>query len=276
MPVPNTEPAKIDSATARGSVGSLQAIRAHELEQVLALLPPRSRVLEVGAGAGWQAKTLADHGHAVQAIDVASSTYEGLRIWPVHLYDGFRIPFPDGSFDVVFSSNTLEHIPHVESFQDEIRRVLAADGLAIHILPTASWRWWSNFVHFPFVMRTALMMLGVLPKQQEAELAVATAREKNSLWTLAGKVLFPPRHGERGNSLSELWLFSRFRWRHLFAKCDWSVDRLVSMRLFCTGYAFLGPKLTVARRVRMSRFMGSSSMAYVVRPRFNETATRHP
>ncbi|MEQ1804158.1 MAG: class I SAM-dependent methyltransferase [Burkholderiaceae bacterium] len=268
----------INPTIAPGNADSLQAIRAHELEQVLALIPPTSRVLEIGAGAGWQAKTLADHGHAVQAIDVASSSYGDLRIWPVRLYDGFRIPFPDGSFDVVFSSNTLEHISHVERFQEEIRRVLAADGFAIHILPTASWRWWSNIVHYPFVIRMALMTIGVLPRQQAAEIAVASARKKNSLWTLASKILFPPRHGEQGNSLSELWLFSHFRWCPLFARCDWSVDRLVSMRLFCTGYAFLGPQLTVARRVQMSRFMGSSSMAYVVRPkeRFNETASRHP
>ena len=130
---------------------SLQAIRAYELERVIGLFPPHCRVLEIGAGAGWQSKAIGDRGHAVEAIDIGGSAYADVRVWPVRDYDGFHIPFPDGSFDVVFSSNTLEHIRHVETFQDEIRRVLNPDGIAVHILPTGSWRWWSNVAHYPYV-----------------------------------------------------------------------------------------------------------------------------
>lgn len=248
---------------------SLEAIRAHELGQVMALIPPASRVLEIGAGAGWQSKALANHGHTVEAIDVADSNYAGMRVWQVREYDGFSIPFADGSFDVVFSSNTLEHIRHVEEFQDEIRRVLAPHGFAVHILPTGLWRWWSNVAHYAFVARAALVLVGAWSEREtEPAIALATARARtrNTAWSLARKVVFPPRHGERGNAVSEVWFFSRLRWRRLFARRGWMVERAISMRLFYTGYALFGANLTVAQRTNLSHVLGSSSIAYVLRP----------
>ena len=43
-------------------------------------------------------------------IDLSSSQYADDQMFPVQAYDGRRIPFADSSFDVVFSSNVLEHI----------------------------------------------------------------------------------------------------------------------------------------------------------------------
>ena len=255
-------------ATVSRGTRSLEAIRAHELHQILTLIPPASRVLEIGAGAGWQSKKLANCGHAVKAIDVAGSSYAGMRVWPVQEYDGFRIPFADGCFDVVFSSNTLEHIHHVEEFQDEIRRVLAPSGIAIHILPTGTWRWWSNIAHYLFVTRAALLHFGLCRiNEAEPAIAVATARARanNTFWSLAKKVLFPPRHGESGNALSEIWLFSSLRWRRLFAKKGWMMERMISMQLFYTGYAVLATKLTIRQRTSLSHLLGSSTVAYVLR-----------
>ena len=119
---------------------SLKRIREYELELVIPLMPPGSSVLEIGAGAGWQSKLLAEYGLGVEAIDVEDSRYESQRIWPVLIYDGENIPFPDSHFDVVFSSNVLEHIKQVDQFLDEIKRVLKPDGIAVHIVPSTSWR----------------------------------------------------------------------------------------------------------------------------------------
>ena len=255
-------------ATVSSSTRSLEAIRAHELHQIPTLIPPASRVLEIGAGARWQSRELANWGHAVKAIDVAGSSYAGMRVWPVHEYDGFCIPFADSCFDVVFSSNPLEHIHHVEEFQYEIRRVLAPNGVAIHVLPTGTWRWWSNIAHHLFVTRAALVHFGVCrTNEPEPAIAVATAkaRAKNTFWSLARRVLFPPRHGESGNALSEIWLFSSLCWRRLFAKKGWMMERMISMQLFCTGYAVLAAKLTIRQRPNLSHLLGSSAVAYVLR-----------
>jgi len=84
-------------------------------------------------------------GYDVCAIDIPSSNLGKDRIWPVTDYDGKTIPAEDDTFDIVFSSNVLEHIPHIYQFQKEIQRVLKPDGIVIHILPSSSWRIWSNF-----------------------------------------------------------------------------------------------------------------------------------
>ena len=45
------------------------------------------------------------------------------------------MPFPDGSFDLVVSFETIEHVPDPELALDEMRRVLAEDGLLLISTP---------------------------------------------------------------------------------------------------------------------------------------------
>jgi ubiquinone/menaquinone biosynthesis C-methylase UbiE len=50
--------------------------------------------------------------------------------------------FSDRTFDLVFSSNMLEHIPDVDRCLRECKRVLTDDGLMMHLMPN---RWWKSF-----------------------------------------------------------------------------------------------------------------------------------
>ncbi|HOQ05403.1 MAG TPA: class I SAM-dependent methyltransferase [Anaerohalosphaeraceae bacterium] len=49
-----------------------------------------------------------------------------------------RLPFSDGSFDVVFASHVLEHVSEDRQAMCEIRRVLRSGGLAIIEVPIVS------------------------------------------------------------------------------------------------------------------------------------------
>jgi SAM-dependent methyltransferase len=49
--------------------------------------------------------------------------------------DARDMPFEDGAFDLIVSSSTLEHIPDFWRACDEIKRVLAPDGLVIINVP---------------------------------------------------------------------------------------------------------------------------------------------
>src|SRR4051794_18992156 len=121
----------------------LNALRRFEIEQILDDLPPRCRILEFGSGTGEQARFLAHHGFDVTAVDLATSNYAGSRVFPVQEYDGHTIPLGDETVDVIFSSNVLEHLENFSEISAEFRRLLKPNGIAIHVLPTPSWRFWT-------------------------------------------------------------------------------------------------------------------------------------
>lgn len=61
-----------------------------------------------------------------------------------------RVPLPDGSADIVFSTQVLEHVPSPEAYLAEARRIMKPEGLMIltthgywmyHPSPTDYWRW---------------------------------------------------------------------------------------------------------------------------------------
>lgn len=246
----------------------LDALRRYEIDRVLALVPdPRGAVLEIGAAGGFQAALLAGHFDRVAAIDLPQSISAGATAFPVQPYDGKRLPFPNSSFDVVFSSNVLEHIPHVEAFQAEIRRVLKPGGRAVHVLPSASWRFWTTLTHYLDLPARVLARLGGRTEPAGAGPVATPATVRPGLGARLGNLLFEYRHGERGTTLGELYLFSRPAWRALFRRNGFVVERAVPLGLFYTGYSLLDSGLGVAARRSLATVLGSATVLYVLRDR---------
>jgi SAM-dependent methyltransferase len=246
-------------------------LREAELDIALAEIasrkPAGSSIVEIGGGGGWQARLLADAGFAVRSFDLAGSQYSAHRVFPIEDYDGYSIPAADASFDVAFSSNVLEHIAHVRAFQAELHRVLKPDGIAVHLLPTASWRLWMLAAHYPWLVKAAPgKLLGRRPGGGEPGGMAAAAREAG--WRgkaqRVRRVVVSERHGEVGNAVSELWHFSRHRWTPLFEDTGWRVVSHGSNGLFYTGYSVLGRRLSLAVRRRLSRLLGASCHLYVL------------
>lgn len=216
-----------------------EAIRERELDVVARPVPRDANILEIGAGAGWQARRLREMGFEVTAVEICDQdrAHQYLldrRVFPITPDDGVTLPFPDESFSVVFSSNVLEHIPHVVDFQRELARVLAPDGTAIHVLPSSTWRFYTTLTD---LIRKAA--------------------------TYAPLTL-PDRHGERGDLFSEHLLFSRFAWRRLFTRSSWTIKAVIPNRLFYTGETIRSRKLSLRSRALLSRFFGSSCLIYVL------------
>jgi glycosyltransferase involved in cell wall biosynthesis/ubiquinone/menaquinone biosynthesis C-methylase UbiE len=97
------------------------------------------RLLEVGAGMGTDLAQFARHGAIVTDIDLSAGhlalaqenfRLRGLQGTFIH-HDAETLPFPDGSFDVVYSNGVIHHTPNTQSVVDEIYRVLAPGGKAI-------------------------------------------------------------------------------------------------------------------------------------------------
>ena len=245
------------------SIKQLNVIRAAEIAEIVPHIPLRARVLEIGAGTGQQAQELQRRGFDVNAIEVADSAYASARVFPVIDYDGAHIPFPDGSFDVVFSSNALEHVRNLAGLHAEIRRVLKPDGIAIHVLPTHAWRFWSILSSFV----SALVYLGaalrrMLPGSHDQR---GVGRAWYEVARACGAAVLQPRHGERGFGLAELWLFHPRWWRRNFESNGFALLYDKPMGLFYTGSMVFGARLSLERRARLAEILGSSCHVYVMR-----------
>jgi SAM-dependent methyltransferase len=97
-----------------------------------------AEVLDVACGAGYGSALLARRAKHVLGADIsaetiehARSTYAALTNLEFRQADCAALPFAAGSFDVVVSFETVEHIEAQEKFLDEVRRVLRPDGLVI-------------------------------------------------------------------------------------------------------------------------------------------------
>lgn len=274
---------KIFQAAFRDSLMNLkylESVRLSELESVLSEIkvekPGRNTILEIGAGSGWQSQKLSEKGHSVEAIEIDSSDYSKDSVWPTTNYDGKHIPFPDDCFDIVFTSNVLEHIPHVVAFQHEIKRVLKTDGISVHIVPSGSWRFWSNVAHYAFLVKTAKNLIvkqlsppGSENSFTEAENVAQTSQiskiEHLHLGQLLRRIALVQRHGETGNALTELYYFSRYKWVNMFTATGWKIEKVFTNRLFYTGYAILGSALSLKFRRHLSYILGSSCHIFVLR-----------
>jgi SAM-dependent methyltransferase len=100
-------------------------------------------VLEVGTGEGAEAEQLIRRGARYSAIDLTAEAVErtttrlSLRNLPherVVQASVLAIPFPDDSFDVVFSHGVLHHVPDIIAAQREIARVLKQEGELVAML----------------------------------------------------------------------------------------------------------------------------------------------
>jgi SAM-dependent methyltransferase len=243
------------------SVEHLNTLRSAEIDKIVQhLRPAGAYLLELGAGTGQQALELERRGFKVAAIEIPSSNYAQNRLFPIVDFDGRHIPFGDASFDIVFSSNVLEHVPDLVQMHKEIRRVLKPNGYAVHVLPTHAWRFWTTISAFP----TAVQYAGTIGSQLKPRwpFTLAEVRRLAGAWHPAGRHLLAPfgqqRHGERGNILSETWLFHPGWWRRNFRANGFDIIRDEPMGLFYTGNMTFNSHWSLEQRARLARVLGSA------------------
>ncbi len=100
-------------------------------------------VLDFGSGSGHNSAAMQSRGASVVSIDVEHHLAEnaGRKDVPAIVSDGMALAFDDHSFDGVFCSNVIEHVPSVATAFDEMARVVRPGGWA-----WVSWtNWWSPY-----------------------------------------------------------------------------------------------------------------------------------
>jgi demethylmenaquinone methyltransferase/2-methoxy-6-polyprenyl-1,4-benzoquinol methylase len=104
---------------------------------------PDDRVLDIGCGTGFATEGLLGHVDHVYGLDQSPHQLEkayakfGKRDGPVtfHLGDAERLPFRDDTFDVVWSSGSIEYWPNPVDALRECRRVAKPGGQVLVVGP---------------------------------------------------------------------------------------------------------------------------------------------
>jgi methionine biosynthesis protein MetW len=98
------------------------------LNAIAELVPPGSRVLDLGCGTGELLEHLVKHrgctGYGVELDDanLLACAQRGVNVIQLNLEEGLSI-FEDQSFDVVLQLETLQHLRHTEAMLRETARV---------------------------------------------------------------------------------------------------------------------------------------------------------
>ncbi len=239
----------------------LHAVRTKEFEAALFHFPLNSgaRVLEIGSGTGYILEKICQQYPNSLGLEIAASSYQ-FSDPRIILYDGNTIPFLESSFDVIFTSHVLEHVVDIEAFIKEIARVLKPGGVAIHIIPSPTWRILTSAFHY-FAVGKIAFSLGRL----SGRVSVKAQAHRRSRADLVRYMLYAPRHGEAGNVLTEIHYFSRRRWESLFKASSMNLVAQVGIGFVYWGRDLFRFALPFSIRVTLSHFIGSSSNLYVLR-----------
>jgi len=155
----------------------------------LAALRPGLRVLDVGSGLGGSVRYLAaEHGCRAAGIDLteeyvqaatALTTLVGLEhAVAFHWGSALAMPFPDESFDVVWTEHAQMNIADKHAFYRELARVLARGGrLVFHDVFKGA----GGPLHFPVPWANDAS-ISFLADVEEARAAITNAGLKVSHW----------------------------------------------------------------------------------------------
>ena len=116
--------------------------RTEHRGQVAVVVKPDDTVLDVGCGTGFATEGLLERTEHVSGLDQSAHQLEkayakfGKR-GPVRFYrgDAERLPFVDDSFDVVWSSGSIEYWPNPVATLRELRRVADPGGQVLVVGP---------------------------------------------------------------------------------------------------------------------------------------------
>src|SRR5215813_12714015 len=164
-------------------------------------------------------------------------------------------------FDIVLTSNVLEHV-------EDLVQMKRKSGACLNhpaMLSTLCRPMPGDFGRLCLLRPRPLHVCGICePRSCHAgSFSRSEAGRLVRVWSRIARHLAAPlaqrRHGERGNIISELWLFHPNWWRRSFRENGFELISDEPMGLFYTGHMVFAKKWPLEKRARLARTLGSAS-----------------
>ena len=111
------------------------------------------KILDVGCGNGWVAKTFCPQGMNVTSMDISTvNPIKALERYPFDNHqaivaDVFALPFKENSFDCVIAAEIIEHVPDPKTFIENLISVIKPGGQLIVTTPYKEKLHYSMCIH---------------------------------------------------------------------------------------------------------------------------------
>ena len=119
---------------------------------------PGDKILEIGCNQGKTVKKIREYSQNVIGIDVNPEAVKRAEISDIIKMDGTKMDFPSNSFDKIYSSHTIEHIPDLNKFIREMERVLKPGGRILLVYPLELFRGCHTLIDALYIHKNPLMM----------------------------------------------------------------------------------------------------------------------
>jgi ubiquinone/menaquinone biosynthesis C-methylase UbiE len=128
------------------------------------------KTLEIGLGQGADSTQLIDRGALYYGIDLTEESVRRVKerfelfnkpYVEVQVANAENIPYPDNSFDIVYSHGVIHHSPRIELIVAEIHRVLKPGGKAVIMLYHRSS--FNYYISIGLMRRVGLMLIWIFP-----------------------------------------------------------------------------------------------------------------
>lgn len=233
-------------------IAHLQKIRRQEFELIFERFPSKAfpAGLELGAGDGYQSKLMEPYVRSLVSTDFQRpplTDKTGSVIFRACDAEEIGQNFGASEFDLVYSSNLLEHLPDPGSALRGAHKVLRDDGITIHVVPSPTWKLFHLLLYPVHLFARTLEVISERVRPQESRqdheavhvsafqvLNPKTTRRRRSR---LNRLLIPEPHGVSPSNFSEFHAFSKGRWKRELGLASFDVLAVLKGPL-ASGYGF--------------------------------------
>ena len=185
-----------------------QTLRQREIETVFGRVPENAFdcALELGAGDGFQSHIISRCARVLLSTDINPARLEYLYDSKIRyqICDAENLPYREAEFDLIYSSNLLEHLMDPACALAGMCRVLRDDGVMIHTIPNQFWKILHLGLFYP---SRVLALIEVLTGDGVSRSRARGNNFKSSRRSFFARNLWPPPHGVSSSNILE---FRRF------------------------------------------------------------------